>query len=171
METKNPAFGNTDPQAPDAERFAPLPPPARMLRLESGRAFVVPSQSLGRLRGIFSEAIAPGEPTPDKEKVMEALLIHEYASPSASPKPVTTGKTPEARTARTAAIFAAIYLALVLCAPFIVRYGPSTDDRAMAALATQLVKPRCVSNPDSGVVCQGHSFTVGGVRAASDPDL
>ncbi len=102
---------------------------------------------------------------------MEALLIHEYASPSASPEPATTGKTPEARTARTAAIFAAIYLALVLCAPFIVRYGPSTDDHAMAALATQLVKPRCVSNPDSGVVCQGHSFAVGNGRAASDPDL
>jgi hypothetical protein len=102
---------------------------------------------------------------------MEALLIHEYASPSSSPEPAATKKAPEAKTARTAAIFAAIYLALVLCAPFIVRYGPSTDDHAMAALATQLVKPRCVSNPDAGVVCQGKSIVVRNGRPASEPDL
>ncbi len=102
---------------------------------------------------------------------MEALLTHEFASPSSSPEPATTRKTPEARTARTAAIFAAIYLALVLCAPLIVRYGPSTDDHAMAALATQLVKPRCVSNPDSGVVCQGTTLVVRNGRPASEPDL
>ena len=102
---------------------------------------------------------------------MEALLIHEYAPPSSSPEAATTKKAPEARTARTAAIFAAIYLALVLCAPFIVRYGPSTDDHAMAALATQLVKPRCVSNPDAGVVCQGKSIVVRNGRTATEPDL
>ena len=102
---------------------------------------------------------------------MEALLIHEYASPSSSPEPATAKKAPEARTARTAAIFAAIYLALVLCAPFIVRYGPSTDDRGMAALATQLVAPRCVSNPDSGVICKRPSLAVRNARPASEPDL
>jgi len=33
---------------------ATLPPPARALRLEMGRASAIPSHSLGRLRGIFS---------------------------------------------------------------------------------------------------------------------
>ena len=102
---------------------------------------------------------------------MEALLTHEFASPSPSPDPDRISKTPEARTSRTAAIFAAIYLALVLCAPLIVRYGPSTDDRGMAALATQLVTPRCVSNPDVGVVCQRPSLAVRSARPASEPDL
>ena len=102
---------------------------------------------------------------------MEALLTHEFASPSPSPEPDRISKMPEARTSRTAAIFAAIYLALVLCAPLIVRYGPSTDDRGMAALATQLVTPRCVSNPDVGVVCQRPSLAVRNVRPASEPDL
>jgi hypothetical protein len=102
---------------------------------------------------------------------MEALLTHGFASSSPSPEPDRISKTPEARTSRTAAIFAAIYLALVLCAPLIVRYGPSTDDHAMAALATQLVKPRCVSNPDSGVVCQGTNLVVRNARTASEPDL
>ena len=60
---------------------------------------------------------------------------------------------------------------VMLCAPFIVRYGPSTDDHAMAALATQLVKPRCVSNPDAGVVCQGKSIVVRNGRPASESDL
>jgi hypothetical protein len=126
---------------------------------------------LGRLRGIFSGAIASGRHTPDKEKDMEALLTHGFASPSPSPEPERISKTPEARTSRAAAIFAAIYLALVLCAPLIVRYGPSTDDHAMAALATQLVKPRCVSNPESGIVCPGPSLAVRNVRPAGEPDL
>ena len=99
---------------------------------------------------------------------MEALLIRIRLAVLVA----RTGhdqKAPE-WTARTAAIFVAICLRLVLCAPFIVRHGPSTDDH-MAALATQLVKPRCVSNPDAGVVCQGKSIVVRNGRPASEPDL
>ena len=102
---------------------------------------------------------------------MEALLTHGFGTLPSTPEPEKISATPDARTGRSATIFAAIYLALVLGSPLIVRYGPSTDDHAMAALATQLVKPRCVSNPDSGVVCQGTNLVVRNGRTASEPDL
>jgi len=84
---------------------------------------------------------------------MQALLVDGYGR-SQSPSPGMQREkqsAPEPRHARAATIFAAIYLALVVGAPFVVRYGPSTDDHAMAALATRIEQPRCASA--SGHTC------------------
>jgi hypothetical protein len=89
----------------------------------------------------------------------------------AAPEPVKISKTPEAKTARSATIFAAIYLALVLGSPLIVRYGPSLDDHAMAALATRTEKPRCATAPEFGYPCPGQPPTARDVNAGKQPDL
>ncbi len=84
---------------------------------------------------------------------MQALLVDGYGR-SQSPSPGMQREkqsAPEPRSSRAATIFAAIYLALVVGAPLIVRYGPSTDDHAMAALATRLEQPQCASA--SGDTC------------------
>jgi hypothetical protein len=67
---------------------------------------------------------------------MNATLTHGCEAPAAQPAPERLGRTPESRTARGAAVFAAIWLAIALGSPFIVRYAPSADDRAMAAVVT-----------------------------------
>ena len=102
---------------------------------------------------------------------MEALLTQGFGQMPAAPEPVKISKTPEARTARSATIFAAIYLALVLGSPLIVRYGPSTDDHAMAALATRMEKPRCATAAEFGKACPGRSLTTRDMDAGKQPDL
>jgi hypothetical protein len=84
---------------------------------------------------------------------MEASLINGSGHLSTGPEPGKLHATPEARGSRAATVFAAIYLALVVGAPLIVRYGPSTDDHAMAALATRIEQPRCASAPGVGDSC------------------
>jgi len=78
---------------------------------------------------------------------------------------------PTGRAARSAAVVAAIYLALVVGSPLIVRYGPSTDDHAMVALATRLEAPRCATGPAFGVPCTGTTFVARSARPAEEPDL
>jgi len=73
---------------------------------------------------------------------------------SAAPEREKISATPEARTARGAAVFAAIWLAIALASPLIVRYAPSTDDHAIAALVTRIEQPHCAAAPDNGVACQ-----------------
>ena len=90
--------------------------------------------------------------------------------PSA-PEPVTIGKTPEAKTARVAAVFAAIWLALAVGSPLIVRYGPSTDDRAMAALATRTEQHHCASAPELGLPCPVRTLVARDAEAGKEPDL
>ena len=102
---------------------------------------------------------------------MEALLTQGFGQMPAAPEPVKISKTPEARTARSATIFAAIYLALVLGSPLIVRYGPSTDDHAMAALATRMQQPRCASTPQFGLACPARTVVARDVAGAEQPDL
>jgi hypothetical protein len=102
---------------------------------------------------------------------MEALLTQGFGQMPAAPEPVKISKTPEARTARSATIFAAIYLALVLGSPLIVRYGPSTDDHAMAALATRMEQPRCASTPQFAQACPGRTVVARDVARAEQPDL
>ena len=102
---------------------------------------------------------------------MVALLPQEFGPMAAAPEPVKIDKSPEARTARSATIFAAIYLALVLGSPLIVRYGPSTDDHAMAALATRMEQPRCATAPEFGYPCPGRTLMVRDVAAGRQPDL
>ena len=96
---------------------------------------------------------------------MEALTTHEFGSP-----------TTPARLARSATVVAAIYLALVVGSPLIVRYGPSPDDHAMAALATRMEAPRCAIAPQfgapaSGFPCGGPALAASSVRPAQEPDL
>ena len=102
---------------------------------------------------------------------MEALLTQGFGPMPAPPEPERISKTPEARTARSATIFAAIYLALVLGSPLIVRYGPSTDDHAMAALATRIEKPRCLNAPEFGYPCPARIPAARVADAGKQPDL
>jgi hypothetical protein len=96
---------------------------------------------------------------------MNAQTTHEFGRPS-----------PPARLARSATVVAAIYLALVVGSPLIVRYAPSPDDHAMTALATRMEAPRCATVPQfgapaSGFPCAATTFAASSVRAAQEPDL
>ena len=91
---------------------------------------------------------------------MEAQTTHEFGPPS-----------PPARIARSAAVVAAIYLALVVGSPLIVRYGPSPAAHAMAALATRTETPRCVAAPATGIPCGGTTLVARNVRPVQEPDL
>jgi hypothetical protein len=102
---------------------------------------------------------------------MEAILAQGFGPTPPAHQSAMTGRTPEARTARCAAIFAAIYLALVVGSPLIVRYGPSTDDHAMAALATRTETPRCASAPEFGYPCPGRTLAARDANAGKQPDL
>ena len=102
---------------------------------------------------------------------MEATLGHGYQNPGAEPPPEKLSKTPEARTARGAAVFAAIWLALAVGSPLIVRYAPSADDHAMAALVNRMDQPRCASAPEFGYPCPGRTLIARDGDAAKDPDL
>jgi hypothetical protein len=93
---------------------------------------------------------------------METELTQEFGHvPTAS----------AARIARSATIFAAIYLALVVGSPLIVRYGPSADDHAMAALAMRMETPRCATAPEFGYPCGGKTAAAQIVRPAEEPDI
>jgi hypothetical protein len=93
---------------------------------------------------------------------MEAQLTQEFGH---------LPPAPTARLARGATIFAAIYLALVVGSPLIVRYGPSTDDHAMAALATRMEQPRCATAPEFGFPCGATTVAARVERPAEEPDL
>jgi hypothetical protein len=164
MVTSKTATGSRHPQIQGAESLAGLPPPARARRLEKGRASAVPSTSnWRRLRGFFFRATGDGKGR-SEEKVMEALLMNE-------PAPEKLRATPEARTARGAAVFAALWLALAVGSPLIVRYGPSPEDRSMAALATRIEQPRCATAPEFGYSCPGRTLVARDARSTAQPDL
>jgi hypothetical protein len=93
---------------------------------------------------------------------MEAELTQEFGHPP---------PTPAARIARSATIIAAIYLALVVGSPLIVRYAPSADDHVMAALATRMEQPRCATAPEFGRSCSGTTVAARVERAAEEPDI
>lgn len=172
MVTNKAAIGYQRPQVPGGTGLAPLPPPARAPQLEMGRAFAVPSLLLGRLRGIFfGAATGFAEQYRNKDKTMEALLMHGFGQSPPSTEPESTRSAPETRIARSATIFAAIYLALVLGSPLIVRYGPSPDDHAMAALVTRMEQPRCASAPESSYACPGRTLAARDVDNAKQPDF
>lgn len=102
---------------------------------------------------------------------MNALLTQGYGHLPSGTYPGGLRTTPEKGTGRAATVFAAIYLALVLCAPFIVRYGPSTDDHAMAALATRIEKPRCLSAPEFAYPCPARTPVARVADVGKQPDL
>jgi hypothetical protein len=121
--------------------------------------------------GFFPGSIRPGAGDPVKETVMAALLPQEFGPMPAAPEPGKIDSMSEAGTARSATIFAAIYLALVLGSPLIVRYGPSTDDHTMAALATRMEKPRCATAPEFGYPCPGRTLMARDADTSRKPDL
>jgi hypothetical protein len=98
---------------------------------------------------------------------MEALLMNEPAQM----EPTKLSATPERKAARGAAVFAAIWLALAVGSPLIVRYGPSPDDHSMAAFATRLEKPRCATAPELGYSCAGRTLVAGDAARTQQPDL
>ena len=100
---------------------------------------------------------------------MEALLTNGYASMSHASEPEKLNATPEARTARGAMVFAAIWLAVAVASPLIVRYAPSADDHAMAAWVTRVEQPRCANAPELVLPCQDR--TVAARTAALKSDL
>jgi hypothetical protein len=102
---------------------------------------------------------------------MEATLDHGYGHSGAEPAPEKLSRTPEARTARGATVFAAIWLAIAVGSPFIVRYAPSADDHAMAALAMRMEQPRCASAPEFGYPCPGRTLIARDGDSAKQPDL
>jgi hypothetical protein len=70
-----------------------------------------------------------------------------------------------------ATVFAAIYLALALGSPLIVRYAPSDDGRAMAAFATRIEQPRCATAPEFGQSCPSRAVVARDAGAGKHPDL
>jgi len=102
---------------------------------------------------------------------MEALLMQGFESRPTPPQPVKINKTPEIRTARAATVVAAIWLALAVGSPLIVRYGPSADDHAMTALVTRMEQPRCSSTPQFGQACAGRTVMARDVAGEEQPDL
>jgi len=98
---------------------------------------------------------------------MEALLMNEPEQM----EPAKLRATPERKAARGAAVFAAIWLALAVGSPLIVRYGPSPDDHSMAALATRLEKPRCATAPGTGYACPSQTLVARDAAKGGEPDL
>jgi hypothetical protein len=106
-----------------------------------------------------------------KERAMEATFTHGYEHRVGEPAPERLNRTPEARTARGAAVFAAIWLSVAVGSPLIVRYAPSADDHAMEALATRIEQPRCAKAPEFGYPCPGRTILARESDAAKAPDL
>jgi hypothetical protein len=77
---------------------------------------------------------------------MAAQLTQGYGSLRPATDLQGMSATPEAKTARGASVFAAIWLAIAVASPLIVRYAPSADDHALAAWATRIEQPRCAAS-------------------------
>jgi hypothetical protein len=101
---------------------------------------------------------------------MEAQLTQEFGHLTRAPESPNSLAAPAARIARSATVVGAIYLALVVGSPLIVRYGPSADDHAMAAFATRMEQPRCATSPEFGHPCGGTTLATRAVRPAEEPD-
>ena len=102
---------------------------------------------------------------------MEALMTQGYGTTVPQPTPEKISATPEARTARGATVFAAIWLALAVGSPLIVRYAPSADDHAMAAWVTRIEQPRGATTVDSGYASPARTLVAQGAGRATEPDL
>lgn len=102
---------------------------------------------------------------------MEALLTNGYASMTHASEPGKLSATPEARTTRGATVFAAIWLAVAVASPLIVRYAPSADDHAMAALVTRVEQPRCAAAPELVLPCQARTLAARTSGSALKSDL
>ena len=102
---------------------------------------------------------------------MDALLTNGSGQLPPGSEPEKRSPTAAGRTARAATVFAAIYLALALGSPLIVRYAPSDDGSAMAAFATRIEQPRCATAPEFGQPCASRPAAVRDASLAKRPDL
>ncbi|MEO8344274.1 MAG: hypothetical protein ABI607_01130 [Betaproteobacteria bacterium] len=92
-------------------------------------------------------------------------------APAQKNEPDNMSATPEGRSSRAAAVFATLWLAIALGSPLIVRYAPSTDDRAMEALVQRIEQSRCAKTADLGSPCVARILVAQGSRPASQPDI
>lgn len=76
----------------------------------------------------------------------------------------------ESRSSRVAAVVVAIYLALVVATPLIVRYGPAPEDHAAAAVAERIDQPRCSRATATDLRC-ARTTTSDAFRARGTGDL
>ena len=102
---------------------------------------------------------------------MDAPMTQRYGSTMPPPTPEKTSATPEARTARGATIFAAIWLALAVGSPLIVRYAPSADDHAMAAWVHRIEQPRGAKPADFVYSGPGRTLVARDAGRKEEPDL
>jgi len=105
----------------------------------------------------------------NEEQEMEALMTQSTGLSPWSPQERRPASA-ERRSSRVAAVVVAIYLALVVTTPLIVRYGPAPEDHAAAAFAERIDQPRCSRAPASDLRCartmEGDAF-----RAVGTGDL
>ncbi len=102
---------------------------------------------------------------------MNALMTPDYESTMPSSAPEKINKTPEVRMARGATVFAAIWLALAVGSPLIVRYAPSADDHAMAAWVTRIEQPRGARTAELDQVSPARTLVARRTGLAAEPDL
>ncbi len=102
---------------------------------------------------------------------MDAMMMQGCGSTMPPPTPEKTGATPEARTARGATIIAAIWLALAVGSPLIVRYAPSADDHAMAAWVHRMEQPRGAKPTEFVYSGPGRTLVARQAGRAGEPDL
>ena len=102
---------------------------------------------------------------------MEAMLTNGFGPVPHQAPHEALSSTPESRTARGATVFAALWLAIAVGSPLIVRYAPSADDHAMTALVKRMEQPRCASAPEFGYPCPGRTLIARDVDSAKAPDL
>ncbi len=102
---------------------------------------------------------------------MEALMTQGHESTIFSPTPEKISATPEGRAARGATIFAAIWLALAVGSPLIVRYAPSADDHAMAAWVDRIEQPQGAKPRELGYAGPGRTLVARDLGHSAEPDL
>jgi hypothetical protein len=123
----------------------------------------------GVLRGIFSEQDHQASAAMNEEQDMQALttpLTGMNSWGALERRPANA----ERRSSRVAAVVVAIYLALVIATPLIVRYGPAPEDHAAAAFAERIDQPRCSRATASDLRC-AHTTTSDAFRARGTGDL
>jgi len=106
----------------------------------------------------------------NEEQTVQALLTQP-----AGPNPWATRErrpaSAERRSARVAAVVAALYIALVAATPLIVRYGPEADDHAAAAFVARMDLPRCGAASTADLRCARQDAAAATTRVRDPGDL
>ncbi|MFO1415522.1 MAG: hypothetical protein U1F10_16790 [Burkholderiales bacterium] len=83
---------------------------------------------------------------------MNAMTAHPAFAPDSDDRPARCGP----RRSFGAAVVAAIYLALLVATPWIVRFAPAPDRSVITVsqVAHEVAAPRCATAPESGRGCE-----------------